>query len=544
MRWIAEKDFGSDFREVILPNLASLESAGATPLKHTVTRSVYKLKLVSGAVFIKHHKPDSLREKVKYLVLRSRAYMEWTASHSMAERGIPAARALAVGERRVAGILAEAVLVTAEIPDAVPLQDELRRLGGNVATGDAFRAKRELLRKTAQLVRTMNDRGVLHRDLHGGNILVSRDQLFLIDLHRVTIGGAPPRRRRISTLAQLLAYIPGLVTCGDRLFFVREYLGDSAPRDTLREVFGSVSRTIIRLREQRYASRTKRCVRKSTGFAHEHTSCPDANVYRRADFPADLVRQAVEAHHAAAGGNVLKSDGRTRVTVVEAPADPRKPSRLCIKEFIRQTLLQRIEDIFKGSKALHAWIGSNACSVRGIGTPAALAIAECGPSSFLVTEHIEGGTRFNDYVADKCRPADRDSVRRWRAFIKQAADFVRLLHSHRLCHRDLSAKNILVREREGGWDFFLVDVGDIRLGHALSLKQKIKNLGQLDQIYVKPSRTDRLRFYRHYSRGKPEFDRPEFLAQIDAISRARHAHWLEFGGKEILEERRRHGKPV
>jgi len=81
-------------------------------------------------------------------------------------------------------------------------------------------------------------------------------------------------------------------------------------------------------------------------------------------------------------------------------------------------------------------------------------------------------------------------------------------------------------------------------GRSPSFGLKVKNLGQLDDVYVPPSRTDRLRFYRWYARGHAEFNDKAVLVQIDAIRRSRHQHWLECGGTQILETRRQQGKRV
>jgi len=532
LQWIAEKSFERPLREAIAPHLAGLESAGATLLKRSLGRATYRLELQGGAVFVKHHKARSWKERLKYLVLPSRASAEWAASRAVAERGIPAARALAFGERRVAGVFCEAVLVSQAVEDATSL-------------GRALREKTTSPSRVARFIRRMHDADVLHRDLHGGNILVAGGELVLIDLHRVTVGGPLSRRRRVDSVAQFLAPLGDCIDGEARLSFVREYLGPEAEQAEVDRFASSVEKAAARWLERRYASRTKRCIKRSTGFRRERL--PGLKVYRRAEFPAKLVANAIELHRATTadgtGDAILKCDDRTRVTVVDV-GDRDRPRRLCVKEFIRPSLLQRINDAFRGSRARLAWIGANACEVRGIGTPKAHAMAEAGPRSFLITDFIDGAVSFNWYASDFGRPRDRKATRKWRAFVREAADFVRLLHSHRLRHRDLAGKNILVREKDGGWEFYLVDVGDIRTGRGPGLNYKIKNLGQLDHVYVRPSRTDRLRFYRHYSRGRPEFDRRELLLEIDAISRARHERWLRHGGTEILEERKQQGKPA
>lgn len=534
MQWITTKPFEAAVRDVILPNLDSLEDAGATLLKRTLTRAVHKLAVGGTTLFVKHHKVRSLKERLKYLVMRSRASAEWSASLTLAELGIPAARAVAFGERRVAGVLTEAVLVSEAIENATPLKQ----------AWDDGSSKDGLLADVAALVRKAHDCDVLHRDLHGANILLAGGGLFFIDLHRMTVGRTVSKRQRIWNVGHLLAFVGCETNERDRAEFVRAYLGPDAPPREIGEFASGVEHAVQQLRERRYASRSKRCVKRSTGFRIERHD--GMKVYRRSDVAAALVSAAIARHVETVadgkGGRVLKRDRRARVTAVDVETQDGKRT-VCVKEFVRGGVLQRIGDVFLGSRARMAWIGSDACRARGISTPAALAIAEAGPRSYFITEFIGGAQQLNDYVADNARPAGPDAVRRWRRFVLDAADFVRGLHAHRLRHRDLSAKNILVRERDGGWDFFLLDLSDIRLGLGPSLPEKIKNLGQLDQIYVMPSRTDRLRFYRHYSRGRPEFDDRDFLAEINAISRARHEHWLTAGGgADILAERKRQGK--
>ena len=538
MQWVATQPFEAALREVILPNLGSLEHAGAALLKRSLTRSVHRMTAGGTTVFVKHHKVRSLKERLKYIVMRSRASAEWSASLALNDLGIPAARSVAFGERRVAGVLTEAVLISEAIEEATPLSQALKDADADAKAG--------LLADVAKLVRKAHDCGVLHRDLHGGNILLAAGGLFFIDLHRMTIGRPVSKRTRIRNLGHLLAFLGDDAEEYDCLAFVRAYLGPDAAPNEVDPFARDVEDAARQLLERRHASRTKRCIKRSTGFRIERRD--GMTIRRRADFAPELVSAAIARHKEAAadetGGRLLKADRRARVTAVDLDAPDGKRT-VCVKEFIRCGALQRLGDLFRGSRARTAWVGSNACRVRGISTPVALAMADAGPRSYFISEFTEGARQFNDYAADHGRPAGAEAVRRWRRFVLAAADFVRLLHSHRLLHRDLSAKNLLVRERADGWDFFLLDLSDVRPGRAASLPQKIKNLGQLDQIYVMPSRTDRLRFYRRTTRGRPEFDDRGFLIEIDAMSRARHQNWLDNGGgRAILEERKQQGKPT
>jgi hypothetical protein len=302
--------------------------------------------------------------------------------------------------------------------------------------------------------------------------------------------------------------------------------------------------SVDRSRERRYDRATRRCLVDGGEFGRERTA--GRTVHRRVELPTEVLLESVRRHDARirSGGSdgVLKSDHRARVTV-EDPGDARFPP-LCVKEFHRPFARQRLVDLVHGTRARGAWLAANACLVRGISTPKPFGIVEAGARSYFVNEYLPDAVSLNDYVAEFGRPSGRAATRRWHAFVEAAAAFVQKLHAHRLRHRDLAAKNILTRHRDGGFEFFLIDLSDIRLGRAPSARFKIRNLGQLAQLHVSPSRANKLRFFRRYVADHPELDRREVLLEIDAIGRARHERWLAHGGREWLEDRRRRGKPV
>ena len=307
---------------------------------------------------------------------------------------------------------------------------------------------------------------------------------------------------------------------------------------------GLSEESVDRSHERRYDRASRRCLGNTGEFRRERVA--GRRLHRRAELPAEVFLEAVRQHDARirSGGDsrVLKSDHRARVTI-EDPVDARFPP-LCVKEFHRPLVRQRVVDLMQGSRARMAWLAANACLVRGISTPKPLGIVEAEGRSYFVNEYIPDAVSLNDYVADFGRPRGKAAVRCWHAFVDAVATFVRKLHTHRLRHLDLAAKNILTREHDGGFEFFLIDLSDLRLGRAPSARFKIRNLGQLAQLHVSPSRTDKLRFFRRYVADHPELDRREILLEIDAIGRARHERWLAHGGREWLEERGRRGKPI
>ena len=169
------------------------------------------------------------------------AASEWQALLHLSAAGIPVPRPVAWSRVPEGG----AVLATAEIPGATPLKEAYRR---------------DLLPAVASLIRRMHEAGYLHRDLHLGNLLVSGDAVWVIDVHRGRIGpvGARDEERALGQLAYSLSRT-GTVTD------VRRLLAAYRP-DAGHDWVERVLRHSDAFRRAHLASRTRRCLRESSGF--------------------------------------------------------------------------------------------------------------------------------------------------------------------------------------------------------------------------------------------------------------------------------------
>ncbi len=121
--------------------------------------------------------------------------------------------------------------------------------------------------------------------------------------------------------------------------------------------------------------------------------------------------------------------------------------------------------------------------------------------SYLATEWIEGAVPLDAFARRMAvRPAAEQRV----AFNDAAARLGRLigtLHAQGIAHRDLKSANLIVREREGGVEVFLVDLdGASRLG-VRAAAVRLKNLARLHAATGKLSNVSnsvRCRFLRAY----------------------------------------------
>ena len=151
----------------------------------------------------------------------SQALRTWRNSNNVRDRGLPTPRVRAMFQRRRFGIPLQGTLIFDYVPDALTLDQAVVNLND-------VRQLRAWINSLAQLIRTMHDREVLHRDLKAPNILVAQNMFLLIDLGHATIGKRVTLRQRLDDLTRLnVSFLNGrsTITLSDRLRFLKHYLG-------------------------------------------------------------------------------------------------------------------------------------------------------------------------------------------------------------------------------------------------------------------------------------------------------------------------------
>jgi len=179
----------------------------------------------------------------------------WRAATIMAETGIPGPRPVAVMSRKAAGLTVESIFVSAAIAD--PLDRDLERwfrsrfdrpdLGPELLA-----EKREAIDRLADLYRAAHSQSRLYfPDFHPHNMVVTREngrlRLWLVDFDEVNF------RVRTGDIIKNLASLGrnsvkvqkkmtggGRITTGDRLRFLRRYLGPDATRDSVHRLWREV----------------------------------------------------------------------------------------------------------------------------------------------------------------------------------------------------------------------------------------------------------------------------------------------------------------
>lgn len=152
--------------------------------------------------------------RLKSLFLPSKAARAWRGAIALKERGLGTASAVAYLERRKSGSVRRGFFLTEEIKAA----DEIRGLFRGLPPPEL----QPLLRALAAYLSLCHDRGVLHRDLSDGNILVQRDEggnfwFYFLDTNRIRF------RKRLGGWARVKNLIRLGVPAEFQDFFLQEY---------------------------------------------------------------------------------------------------------------------------------------------------------------------------------------------------------------------------------------------------------------------------------------------------------------------------------
>jgi len=207
------------------------------------------VKFESGGkdYFIKTHTGVGWQEILKNLLyLRAPvvgALNEWHGVHRLTDLEIDTMTVTGYGIRGKNPAKRRSFIVTEALPTSVSLEDYTQSWKTNpTKSRDQILFKRRVIKKIAEITRTMHENGANHRDYYLCHFLLElpegdleRMRLFLIDLHRMQLRRSTPIRWKVKDIAGL--YFSSLdigLTQRDLYRFMVAYRGKSL-RDTLAE---------------------------------------------------------------------------------------------------------------------------------------------------------------------------------------------------------------------------------------------------------------------------------------------------------------------
>jgi serine/threonine protein kinase len=488
-------------------------------------RTVYRVELPRGAVFVKHFRVPSFRERWRQWLRRGKGRNEAKRAVVLARYGVLTIYPIALGEERRRNFLYENYLVSREITGAIPLDLFLGQSSLDDGSAAASRLRRTLAIELARLTARLHNAGAVHQDFHPGNVLVRRlpsgsVELAMIDLDALRFRRNVDWASARHNLAQLNHGFRWRTTRTDRLRFLRAYLAERAAAAPMAAPFArSIEDATSRWAERLWRRWGRRCHGSNKYF---HTrKIPGAWAVGSRALDASTIDSLLSDPDAIFGQSATRVLKDSRTTTVAETVLPvyGKPTPVIYKRFNRKKRLDPWLALFRPSRGWRAWQAGQHLLSRGIPTPTNLLYIRqthaprggrfsrlrfLPRNTYLLTVKAHPSTTVADWIREGL--AKVDSVERRGLVLRYTralARLIRALHERSLAHRDLKAANILIvgDPHAPEPELSLIDLVGVVLQHPLARRRKIQNLARLHlSLLAVPGRTraDALRFLRWY----------------------------------------------
>ncbi len=476
-------------------------NGSATVVKANPARTVYRVELPGGTVFVKHCRVTSPRAWAREVLRPPKARLEFDNAIALRERGVPAVEPLAWGtpDSHWPG---ESFLITRGLV-AVPFLHFLEHDLAGLPAIEQRAAHRQLAREFARFLAKLHDAGVAHPDPHPGNLLVEMPasgipRFALIDLHDVHLGAPLPWAESRHNLALFNRWFQMRASRTDRARFWHAYRRSrvSLPPPTGHELARGAKQlehethtSNLRLwagRECRWlgSKRSMRKVRRGSirGF-----------VVR--DLPGDFLQSLLADPDAAftrPDVRILKDCVSAKVAAFAMPTAT-GPVSVVLKRVNIRSWLDSVKNFFRWSQVYRSWANGHAMRDRWLPTPRPLAVFHrhhrgLPAEGYLLTEMVPNPAPLGAASAET-----RTNLAR----------ILRAMHDRGVSHRDLKAPNILLAN---GTDPMLIDLVGVRTQVHLTVEKRAKELARLNASFVNDpviTRSDRLQFLRAYLAAGP-----------------------------------------
>jgi tRNA A-37 threonylcarbamoyl transferase component Bud32 len=481
-----------------------LRDGSATVVKDGPHRAVYRVRLPGLDCHVKHYRLLGWRSRVRQMIRPNKARREASIASELQARGIPTPIPIGWGVEGNGFGPAASWLITETVAGAVPLTEFLESL-----PRDDARLRQRLAWAVGEFVARLHAAGVVHHDLHPGNLLIrmapdGAPLLWLIDLHAVRLGPPCPWPIRRENLVIFNRFFQMRAGRTDRLRFWTAYA--STAKDVVnpaRLMAIDLEAETVQSNLQLWRARDARCRHSNRYYKRVRTG--SVRGYAVREFDPSALLAAPDAPFEQPARRILK-DSRSS-TVVEIDV------RVC--GVVRRAIYKRFRvtdrrepwlNACRRSAALRSWVFGHGLRERCLPTARPLAVFHrtgggLRHEGYLLTEKIENAVDLHDFVwrLQALPPNARTAELRPRAVA--LAGLLRKLHDRGLSHRDLKAANLLTATEPGDHRFWFIDLVGVRRHRQVNRRLRVRDLMRLNvSMSAQPfiSRTERLRFLLAY----------------------------------------------
>lgn len=485
-------------------------------------RSVYQIPLSGFDIHLKHNRISGPRAFLRECFRSTKANNEFRLALDLLSLGIPTIAPLAFGTS--AGFSPESFIITHTLENATPLNNYWETLQSQ-SWEESWNHRHELIKALAIFLAAMHRKGVVHTDLHPGNLMVETNKqkpsrIIMLDLHPVKIHkAAVPWDIRLENLAMLDRWAALHASLTDRMRLwdyytkeVGEFEGDNAfafhDKYWLKKQIVIMKALESNANLKLWSSFDPRCIgnnRRFKKFTHNKVKGHHVADLGEACL-IDLVNLQTES------GNspplkILKKSKSSEVIALTIQ-DGAIERKIIYKKIFATKMLDPLLSLFRPDGTSRSWTMGHALIIRQLPTPRPLAMWHTHSvglkvDGVIITEEILDAMDLPKYLLKIEQLDEPLKTQVLRVLVNKVAHLIRKMHDLSVSHRDLKSPNLMVSENGGDLKIWLVDLVGVRTHTHLSDEKKAQNLARLNSSFVNSkqiSNSEKLRFLRQYLR--------------------------------------------
>jgi len=297
--------------------------------------------------------------------------------------------------------------------------------------------KLELLILVCKEVAKQHNKGVLQRDLHLGNFLLTGDKVFALDPGQIRFSSRPiTRKTGISQLAVLAGCLPetdtdSIAELCNQYARARDWQFEESDKLLFQKYLAWHKKRGIRRALRKSLRTSKRQLRiRADGYVtvFDRSFCRGAQ-------PLDFIR---DIDSLMGNGEILKNGNTCYVSRLSWNG-----SEVVVKRYNHKSFMYSLRNTLMRSRARRGWLHGHQLRMLSIPTPKPLAFIEMlkGPvvwKSYLVTEYVQAQNLYYFLHDNKTTLQQRSKVD------EQIKALLDKLAKYRITHGDLKHTNILI----------------------------------------------------------------------------------------------------
>ncbi|HEX4590546.1 MAG TPA: lipopolysaccharide kinase InaA family protein, partial [Gemmataceae bacterium] len=400
------------FRHVLLadgrlPLADWLRDGTATVVKDGPHRAVYRVCLPGLDCHIKHYRLLGWRSRIRQMIRPNKARREAAIAAELKSRGIPTPNPIGWGVEGNGVGPAASWLIAETVADAAPLVAFIETTLTGLSPTELARMRQRLAHEMGGFIAGLHAAGVVHHDLHPGNLLVRQGadgspHFWLIDLHAVSLGSPCPWATRRANLIVFNRYFQLRASRSDRLRFWRAYVASSQALfpGSANTAAVELERETERSNLQFWQARDARCRHTNRYYKRVRSDLVRGHAVR--DFDASALTANPDEPLERPGVRTLKNSRSS--TVVEMDATVGGTTRRVIyKRFAVTGQAERFLALGRPTAALRSWVFGHGLRERGLPTARPLAVFHrirngLPAKGYLLTEKIESAVDLHGFL--------------------------------------------------------------------------------------------------------------------------------------------------